>query len=160
MLHLISSASLCSAPPHTPKGVGVEQVGSSTAPLSPTSRWSSGARRCSIELLLAVQYENFAPNRAMDGREQVRALRMPGLGKIQRRIVRAFIANPGARLTTMDLIVWSYPRWTDPVHSKSQMPVRRAAEAVANRVGRTYPGGFIWRAKQSPLLPSSKSHDD
>ena len=35
---------------------------------------------------------------------------MPGLGKIQRRIKRAFLANPGARLTTGDLVRWSYPR--------------------------------------------------
>lgn len=84
---------------------------------------------------------------------------MPGLGKIQRRIQRAFVANPGARLTTGDLVRWSYPRWTEPVHSKSQMPVRRAAEAVAVKIGRTYPGGFIWELKPSHLLPSDKQRE-
>ena len=85
---------------------------------------------------------------------------MPGLGKIQRRIVRAFTARPGARLTTMDLARWSYPRLKDdPVH-KNQFAVRRAAPLVADRVGRTYPGRFIWRLKPSHLLPSSKSQDD
>jgi len=71
-------------------------------------------------------------------------LRMPGLGKIQRRIKQAFTANPGARLTTMDLARWSYPRLKDdPVH-KNQFATRRAAEAVAVKIGRVYPGGFIW----------------
>jgi len=82
---------------------------------------------------------------------------MPGLGKIQRRIQRAFVANPGARLTTADLVRWSYPRWNGPVHSKSQMPVRRAAEAVAVRVGRTWPGGYIWVGKSSQSLSDDKS---
>jgi len=55
------------------------------------------------------------------------------------------------------LVRWCYPRWTAPVHSKSQMPVRRAAEAVAVKIGRTYPGGFIWIGKSSQSLPNDKS---
>jgi hypothetical protein len=84
---------------------------------------------------------------------------MPGLGKIQRRIKRAFIANPGKPLTTGDLARWCYPRWNEPVHSKSQMPVRRAAEAVAVKIGRTWPGGYIWVAKPSQPLPSDKQSE-
>ena len=73
---------------------------------------------------------------------------MPGLGKIQRRIKRAFVANPGALLTTGFLIDWSFPRRTEPIGFKHRVSLWRAAPAVADRVGRTYPGGFIWRAKQ------------
>ena len=40
---------------------------------------------------------------------------MPGLGKIQRRILRAFVAQSGARLTTVDLIRWNYPRRAGPI---------------------------------------------
>jgi hypothetical protein len=39
------------------------------------------------------------------------------------------------------------------------LSVRRAAEAVAVRVGRTYPGGFIWVAKPSQPLPSDKQRE-
>ena len=62
---------------------------------------------------------------------------MPGLGKIQRRIVRAFVAKPGELLTTADLIRWSYPRRAEPIALKHFISARRAAEAVADRVGRT-----------------------
>jgi hypothetical protein len=84
---------------------------------------------------------------------------MPGLGKIQRRIKRAFVANKGATLTTGDLIRWSYPRWTGPIGFKHYVGARRAAEAVAVKIGRTYPGGFIWVAKPSPTLPSDKQRE-
>jgi len=82
--------------------------------------------------------------------------------------MRAFIANPGVRLTTGDLIRWSYPRLTGkPPNTMRYLSVRRAAEAVAVKVGRTYPGGFIWMGKDSyqlppdasPSLPSDKKRD-
>jgi hypothetical protein len=82
---------------------------------------------------------------------------MSGLGKIQRRILRAFTASPGAQLTTMDLIVWCFPRRTEPVGFKHRVSVWRAAPAVAVKVGRTYPGGFIWVGKDSQHLPSDTS---
>jgi hypothetical protein len=86
-------------------------------------------------------------------------LKIPGLGKIQRRIKRAFIAKPGARLTTMDLIVWSFPRRTEPIGFKHRVGVWRAAEAVAVKIGRTYPGGFIWELKPSQTLPNDKQRE-
>lgn len=67
--------------------------------------------------------------------------------RCQRQIKRAFIAKPGARLTTMDLVRWCYPRLAEPVRNKHRFAVRRAAERVAIKVGRTYPGGFIWEGK-------------
>jgi hypothetical protein len=76
---------------------------------------------------------------------------MPGLGKIQRRIKRAFTASPGARLTTMDLARWSYPRQKAAVLMDNRLSIRRAAEAVAVKIGRTYPGGTIWVGKENAL---------
>jgi hypothetical protein len=84
---------------------------------------------------------------------------MPGVGKIQRRIKRAFTASPDARLTTMDLARWSYPRQKTAVLMNNRLSVRRAAEAVAVKIGRTYPGGTIWQLKPSQLLPSDKQRE-
>jgi hypothetical protein len=75
-------------------------------------------------------------------------------GKLQKRVRRAFLAQPGARLTTVQLVAWCFPRLTGPVLHKHRYCVRRAAAAVADRVGRTYPGGFIWVAKPSHSLPN------
>jgi hypothetical protein len=50
---------------------------------------------------------------------------MPGLSKIQRRIVRAFVAKPGVLLTTADLIRWSYPRRAEPIALKHFIIARR-----------------------------------
>jgi len=82
---------------------------------------------------------------------------MPGLGPTQRRVRRAFIANPDARLTTGDLIRWSYPRLTGKTPIRRYFSVSCAAAAVADKVGRTYPGGFIWQLKPSKPLPKDKS---
>jgi hypothetical protein len=80
------------------------------------------------------------------------------LGKLQRRISRAFIAEPG-RKTTAELIEWCYPRTGAMKHCR-RFAVRRAAARIADRVGRTNPGGFIWELKPSHLLPSGKSQRD
>jgi hypothetical protein len=85
---------------------------------------------------------------------------MPGLGSTQRRVRRAFIANPGARLTTADLIRWSYPRLKGKTPIMRYLSVSCAAKAVADKVGRTYPGGFIWQLKPAYLLPSGKTKID
>jgi hypothetical protein len=82
---------------------------------------------------------------------------MPGLGKIQRRIQRAFIANPGKSLTTGDLAPWCYPRLKKSVVMNNRLSVWRAAPIVAVKVGRTYPGGFIWMGKDSYMLPGDPS---
>jgi hypothetical protein len=78
-------------------------------------------------------------------------------GKIQKRILRAFIAKPGARLTTVDLARWCHPRLNGEVQHKHRYGVRLAAPAVAVKVGRTWPGGFIWIGKSSQHLPGSTS---
>ena len=77
---------------------------------------------------------------------------MPGLGKIQRRIKRAFVANQGSPLTTSDLARWCYPRQKPALVMNSRFSIWRPP-IVAVKVGRTYPGGFIWVGKSSQLLP-------
>jgi hypothetical protein len=84
---------------------------------------------------------------------------MSGLGPIQRRIWRAFVASPDARLTTADLVRWCYPRLRGDVKNKHRHCIRYAAPRVAVKVGRTYPGGFIWVAKPSQPLPSDKQRE-
>jgi len=80
--------------------------------------------------------------------------------EVKRQIRRAFIANPGATLSTGDLIRWCYPRRTGLVRIKHCFAVRRAAEAVADRVGKGWRSNILWRAKPSQLLPNSEQLDD
>jgi len=72
---------------------------------------------------------------------------MSGLGPIQRRIWRAFTAQPGALLTTGDLVLWAYPRLSGRSLNKHPLVIRRAAEAVAVRAGKGWRGSIIWRAR-------------
>jgi len=71
---------------------------------------------------------------------------MNGPGPIQRRILRAFAANPGATLSTGDLILWCYPRRLGQKHDH-RLCIRRAAESVCDRVGVGWKGSIIWREK-------------
>jgi len=72
-----------------------------------------------------------------------------GLGPLQKRCRRAFIANPGSNLTTGFLVRWCYPRLVGKPENNHRRSVRRAAEAVAVRVGRAHARGrgIIWRAR-------------
>jgi hypothetical protein len=71
------------------------------------------------------------------------------LGKIQRRVWRAFIANPGAELTTADLLAVAFPRVPPgEIKNKHRLSTRLAARAVAVCVGhKRRSGGLIWKAK-------------
>ena len=55
---------------------------------------------------------------------------MVGFGPTQRRIWRAFIANPDAELRTVDLGKWAYPRLSKLTRSE-QWSIVRAARKVA-----------------------------
>jgi hypothetical protein len=68
------------------------------------------------------------------------------LGTIQRRIWRAFTAEPSAELSTADLVRVAFPRLRG-FRKSHWSSVRRAAEKVAVRVGRRRPGGIVWAAK-------------
>ena len=69
------------------------------------------------------------------------------LGKIQKRIHRAFTASPGADLATGDLVPWAYPRLAGKVQNKHRYCIRRAAPAVAVEVRRASNRAIVWRAK-------------
>jgi hypothetical protein len=64
-----------------------------------------------------------------------------------RRIWRAFTANPGAELSTGDLVRWAYPRLSGRTLNNHRFAIRRAAEAVADRAGKGWRDSIIWRAK-------------
>jgi len=55
---------------------------------------------------------------------------MSGLGSIQRRVWRAFIAQPGALLTTGDLVRWCYPRPNGRTLNKHRFVIRRVSTAM------------------------------
>jgi hypothetical protein len=79
------------------------------------------------------------------------------LGKIERKIWRAFIAEPGSELSTIELVQLAFPRLPAGELKRSHWySVRRAAESVAFRVGRKRPGGLVWAAVGSNS--GSKAH--
>jgi hypothetical protein len=71
------------------------------------------------------------------------------LGPVQRRISRAFIANPGIELCTTDLVRLAFPRLSrDALRKAHWGSVRRAAAGVAVCIGqKRRSGGLIWVAK-------------
>jgi hypothetical protein len=84
---------------------------------------------------------------------------MNGPGPNQRRIRQAFVANPGARLTTADLIRWCYPRLRGAPKSKHHYCVVRSASFAAERVDRVNPGGYVWELKPFQPLPSDDDRE-
>jgi hypothetical protein len=86
---------------------------------------------------------------------------MQQLGKLQRRIWRAFIAEPLAEFCTLQLVRLAFPRLRAGELKRSHWySVRRAAENVAVRAGRKRRGGIVWRAKQSQLFPSGDIREE
>jgi hypothetical protein len=83
---------------------------------------------------------------------------MFGFGPIQRKIRWAFIAKPGAELTTADLARWCYPTLQGEPRRNHRMAIRRAAERVAERAGVGWRGSIIWREKQSQTLPKLREN--
>jgi hypothetical protein len=82
---------------------------------------------------------------------------LKGAGRLQRRVWRAFVANPDAELTTAELARWAYPRLTGrPLH-KHRLAIVRAALRVAVRVRRDRPGGVIFRAFDSNSVSNANS---
>ena len=77
------------------------------------------------------------------------------LGKIQKRIKRAFIANPDRELTTAELVEWAYPRQHTAEHWQ-RWNVKRAAAKVARLVrkgagGRGHCSVFVAPGRPSAL---------
>jgi hypothetical protein len=61
---------------------------------------------------------------------------LPRSGRIQQQIRRAFIANGGKPLSTLELVAWAFPHGRKPW---SCHDVRRAAFKYAVPLGRTRP---------------------
>jgi hypothetical protein len=70
------------------------------------------------------------------------------MGRIQRAICHAFLANPGTTFHTCELArKWVYPQ-CDKITRWQHQAIRRAAERVAVRVGRDR-RGLIFKARSA-----------
>jgi hypothetical protein len=78
---------------------------------------------------------------------------LSGLGRIQKRIRRAFLAHPDRLYRTVELVRWAYPRLTGEIEDWHRGNICRAAETVAVRVRRDRPGGVVWAAAQCTENP-------
>lgn len=74
-----------------------------------------------------------------------------GAGQVQRRVWRAFVANPDVEFTTAELARWAYPRLTEQPSRKHRWAIVRAAQRVAARVRRDRPGGVVFRARAETI---------
>jgi hypothetical protein len=81
---------------------------------------------------------------------------MNGEGRLQRAIRRAFTAYPGRVYTTAELVAWCHPGGNRPGSRVGWSEIRSAARGIAEVVGRTCPGGFLWRAIGGKRRPSRK----
>jgi hypothetical protein len=93
---------------------------------------------------------------SIDGKT-VPVVSLYGAGKIQRRVWRAFVANPDLELTTTELASWAYPRLTERPLKRHRTAIVRAAERVAERVRRDRPGGVVFRAFGSNAVADTAS---
>jgi hypothetical protein len=74
-----------------------------------------------------------------------------GRGHVQRGVEYALIAHNGGPITTSIAVEWAYAlrRYQGkPIKSQHLVYVRRALDRAAVRVGRVWPGGVVWRAKE------------
>jgi hypothetical protein len=74
-----------------------------------------------------------------------------GNGRVQVGVERALIAHNGGPITTSIAVEWAYAlrRYQGkPIKSQHLVYVRRALDRAAVRVGRVWPGGVVWRAKE------------
>lgn len=67
------------------------------------------------------------------------------IGRVQRQIIRAFIASNGQPLVTRELIQWCYPR-LDRFQDWHRWNTRRAALKVAAQIGLDG-RRMMWRAR-------------
>jgi hypothetical protein len=85
------------------------------------------------------------------------AVDLRAAGRVQRRIWRAFVANPDLELTTAQLASWAYPRLAGAPSRKHRWAIVRAAQRVAERVRRDRPGGVVFRAFGSNAVADTAS---
>src|SRR6478672_2975130 len=90
--------------------------------------------------------------RAMARARQFTNASEPRVGRIKKRVLRAFIANNWQPLTTGELLPWCYPR-LKRFQDWHRWSVRRALLQVAQKVGRSDHGlglPFLWRLQRTP----------
>ena len=58
----------------------------------------------------------------------------------------SFDASPDRRLYTAELFAWCYPRLSGKPSDDHRRRIVRAAQRVAARIRRDWPGGVLWRA--------------
>jgi hypothetical protein len=82
-----------------------------------------------------------------DGRN-VPFVDLKAAGRVQRRVWRAFVANPDLEMTTAELARWAYPRLVEEPSRKHRWAIVRAAQRVARRIRRDRPGGVVFKAAE------------
>lgn len=89
--------------------------------------------------------------------EKLPAVSLRGVGRVQRRIWRAFMAMPERELTTAQLAAWCYPRLEGKPLKRHRTAIVRAAARMAERVRRDRPGGVVFRAFGSNAVATEHS---
>jgi hypothetical protein len=99
-----------------------------------------------------------------------RARRFRHYGRVMLRICRAFRVAPEPLLTTRELLERTHPRLRKRNRKirlgrdrdNAARSVRRAAARLCIRVGRSWPGGVVWRLRtekpSEKLLPKSQQN--
>jgi hypothetical protein len=120
------------------------------APLKGCNPWrdrvTNPIRDCDVTMTGVSMKNRTVHSPRLDNGGQVASVTVR-LGKIQRRIARAFIAKPGEMLTSR-AGAWCYPHLTDRALNKHRFCVRQAADRVADHVDCRRPGGIVWAAKK------------
>ena len=77
-----------------------------------------------------------------------------GRGRLQRQIRRAFLL--GEELSSSQIYDWCYAGCRRPLSTRQRYSVWRLLVTMADRVGRVWPGGNVWRLRADI---SSALHD-
>jgi hypothetical protein len=71
-------------------------------------------------------------------------------GRVQKAIRRAFRARPGQSLSSRELLTWTHPRGAARSLRERRnycRAIRRVADMLADRVGRRWPDGVLWKLR-------------
>jgi hypothetical protein len=75
-----------------------------------------------------------------------------GRGRLQRQIRRAFLL--GDELSSSQIYDWCYAGCRRPLTTRQRYSVWRLLVTMADRVGRVWPGGNVWRLRaETPSAP-------
>jgi hypothetical protein len=79
-----------------------------------------------------------------------------GRGRLQRQIRRAFLF--GEELSSSQIYDWCYAGCARPLSTRQRYSVWRLLVTMADRVGRVWPGGNVWRLRADTLSALHDSH--